>query len=154
MSLEKHIETVFTVYKPKRGWKVIYWMVDVHGVIIRGTWHKKNHFEFIDETAKDVLKWISDRPDQKLILWTSSKPEELEAMSAWLLSHGIVVDFMNSNPDEKDTEYADFSLKPYFNILLDDKAGFDPETDWQVIKDTLVSLGLWAPLSEQIYAVK
>ena len=30
-----------------------------------------------------------------------------------------------------------FEKKFYFNILLDDKAGFDPETDWSVIKEYL-----------------
>lgn len=37
---------------------------------------------------------------------------------------------VNSNPDEKDTKTGDFSKKFYFNILLDDRAGFQPETDW------------------------
>jgi hypothetical protein len=62
----------------------------------------------------------------------------------WLASHGIHVDHYNCNPDEKNTPYADFSLKPYFNILIDDKAGFDPNTDWDGIRKTLIRIGLWA----------
>jgi hypothetical protein len=30
----------------------------------------------------------------------------------------------------KNSEFQDFVDKPYFNVLLDDKAGFDPDRDW------------------------
>lgn len=143
MSLEKHIENVFTVLKPKRGWKTIYWLVDVHGCIIPGSWHKTNDFQFIDEWCPLVLRWISDNPDQKLILWTSSYATEGAHIIEWLAKQGIHVDYYNRNPEEANTEYADFTHKPYFNILIDDKAGFDPETDWGVIRKTLIRLGLW-----------
>lgn len=142
MSLDRHIKNVFTVYKPKRGWKTIYWLVDVHGVIIPGSWHKENDFQFIDNWCPRVLRWISEQPDHRLILWTSSYKEELNKLGDWLFSRGITVDYINCNPEEKNTVYADFSFKPYFNILLDDKAGFDPKIDWQIIHNTLIELGL------------
>lgn len=144
MSLETHIKNVFTVLRPKRGWKTIYWMVDVHGVIIPGSWHRENNFQFISQDCEEVLKWISDRDDQKLILWTSSYSSEVEKLGDWLFQRGIVVDFVNINLDEKNTEYADFTYKPYFNILIDDKAGFDPESDWASIKMELIFIGEWA----------
>ena len=37
----------------------------------------------------------------------------------------------------KDTDFQDFSEKPYFNILLEDKAGFDPNKDWELILEYL-----------------
>lgn len=143
MSLTKHIENVFKVYKPKRGWNTIYWLVDVHGCIIPGSWHKANDFRFINEWCPLVLRWISEQPDQRLILWTSSHTTEAASIIEWLAEVGIHVDYFNHNPEEKDTEYADFSRKPYFNILIDDKAGFDPHTDWQNIRAVLIELGLW-----------
>lgn len=143
MSLEAHIEKVFTVDKLKRGWSTIYWLVDVHGVIIPSSWHKANDFRFINDWCPLVLRWISDQPDQRLILWTSSFPAEGATIIEWLQKHGIHVDHYNHNPEEKNTDFADFSRKPYFNILIDDKAGFEPETDWGVIRKTLIRLGLW-----------
>src|SRR5512137_166713 len=147
MSLEKHIENVFTVLAPKRGWKTIYWLVDVHGVIIPGSWAKLNEFRFISEDCFPVLKWLSDRADQRIIVWTSSHTQEAADVLLWLERKGIHVDYFNHNPEEKNTEYADFSQKPYFNILIDDKAGFDPNTDWKLIRKTLERIGIWdAPL--------
>jgi hypothetical protein len=48
----------------------------------------------------------------------------------WLKSYNIHIKYVNENPLEKDTEYASFVKKPYFSIVLDDKAGFDPNHDW------------------------
>jgi hypothetical protein len=133
MSLENHIKNVFTVLRPKRGWNTIYWLVDVHGVIIPGSWKRENDWQFIVPECKEVLQWISNRSDQKLILWTSSYKTETDMLRTWLGSHGIVVDYVNENPMEEHTAYADFSRKCYFNILLDDKSGFSSETDWLFI---------------------
>lgn len=118
-------------------------MVDVHGVIIPGSWARSNDLQFITQECIDVLRWISDRKDQRLILWTSSHTKELDNLCNWLCTFWIQVDYTNFNPEEKNTEYADFTHKPYFNILIDDKAGFDPVTDWAVVKRTLVEIGEW-----------
>lgn len=143
MSLEQHIKNVFTVLRPKRKWKTIYWMVDVHGVIIPGSWDRGNELRFLTWDCVGPLWWISDRKDQRLILWTSSYPEELNSLCNWLFTFGIKVDYVNQNPDEQNTEYADFAFKPYFNILIDDKAGFIPETDWAIVKQVLMKVGEW-----------
>lgn len=36
---------------------------------------------------------------------------------------------------------CDFGAKPYFDICLDDKAGFEAEKDWEGIYNTLKELG-------------
>ena len=54
-----------------------------------------------------------------------------------LSEYNIKIDFFNNNPEAKNTEYGDFTVKPYYNILLDDKAGFDPEEDWRIIYNFL-----------------
>jgi hypothetical protein len=124
--------------KPIRGWKTIYWLVDVHGVIIPGSWHKKNTFKMISEDCVEVLNWITKRKDQRLVLWTSSRPQEIEEIVLWLWSkYGIQVDDVNSNLECKGASYADFSFKPYFNILIDDKSGMEPEIDWLLVGKTL-----------------
>ena len=136
MSLESHIRNVLTIYRPAKKWDCIYWMVDVHGVILPPSFHRKNEFRFLHPDAQKVLRWISEQPDHKLILWTSSYKEEIVELGDWLFQQGIVVDYVNCNPDEKNTEYADFSFKPYYNILLDDKSGMTPD-DWTTIGTTL-----------------
>ena len=138
-----NIKRTFVELRPKRKWKTIYWMVDVHGVIIPGSWHRENDFKFIHPDAAEVLKWITDRDDQRLILWTSSYQKEMVPLMTWLCYNGIWPDHINENPEEEHTEYADFSKKPYFNILIDDKAGFEPETDWTAIKQELIDIGEW-----------
>ena len=49
--------------------------------------------------------------------------------------YGIKFDYINENPLEVNSELSDFSKKFYFNILLDDKAGFYPKEDWQIVLD-------------------
>jgi len=61
----------------------------------------------------------------------------------WLNANGVYPNFFNHNPHAKDTPRSCFDKKPYFNILLDDRAGFEPETDWQAIKDELIAIGEW-----------
>lgn len=42
----------------------------------------------------------------------------------------IIFNGFNENLEAENTIYGDYSKKPYFNILLEDKAGFEPEKDW------------------------
>jgi len=50
-----------------------------------------------------------------------------------MLGENIIFDYVNENPECPSTELADFSRKMYYNFLIDDKSGFDPETDWEII---------------------
>ena len=123
--------------KTARNWDTLYVLIDVHGVIIPGSWHKTNEFRFISEDCIEVLQWFSKRSDFRIILWTSSYLAEVNKIGEWLLNQGIEVDYINCNPECKNTEYADFTYKPYFNILIDDKSGMEPEIDWLLIGKTL-----------------
>jgi len=116
--------------KEKRGWKVVYIMVDLHGVVLKSNYHKENDLEFINEYTQEALRWLSAREDVRLILWSSSHEKEIQSVIQWFGKHDIRIDYVNENPDEPNTEYASFDKKPYFSILLDDKAGFDPDKDW------------------------
>ncbi len=118
--------------KTLRGWKYVYIMVDLHGVVLESTYNKKNDLEFISPFVKECLQYLSLQEDVKLILWTSSHQSEIENVRKWLDECGIIFDYVNENPDEKNTEYADFSAKPYFSIVLDDKAGWEA-SDWECV---------------------
>jgi hypothetical protein len=135
-----NVKKTFSDYKSK-GWDRIFVLVDAHGTIIPSGTH--DEFHFINEDAKEVLKWFSDRPEVRLILWTSSYPAEAEQLTRWLLSNGIHVWYINENPEAKNTERAYFEKKPYYNICIDDRAGFTPETDWDLIKRELQLIGEW-----------
>ena len=47
-------------------------------------------------------------------------------------------DLINNNPEFKKTDICDFTEKFYFDILLDDKAGFEGEKDWKDIYNFLI----------------
>ena len=125
--------------KAERGWHTLYVMIDAHGTIIK-PYHDKLAFY---EGAVEVLKWFSDRSDFKLILWTSSHPKEINELTDVLKEYGIKIDFVNENPLEKNSVLSNFDRKFYFNIILDDKAGFEPDTDWTTIKTELQRIKEW-----------
>lgn len=118
--------------KALRGWDYVYVMVDLHGVIVPSNFHRTDSFEFVSNHAKLGLQTLSKRSDVKLILWSSSHEVEINAIRKWLFDNNIHFDYINENPNEANTEYADFSKKPYFSILLDDKAGFEA-IDWETV---------------------
>lgn len=125
--------------KRERLWDKIYVLVDAHGTLIK-PYH--NCIEFYP-IAPEVMMWFNNRRDFSTILWTSSHPNEIAAITAMAGKIGFGFNFINENPREANSERACFERKFYFNILLDDKAGFEPETDWELIKLELLRLGEW-----------
>jgi len=137
-----NIERAFN-QKTERGWDTLYWMIDIHETIFQGKYCSDQSFDVSPECV-EVLKWISDREDCRIIIWTSSYAQHFEDVKRWFAkTHGIWLDYHNSNPECGNTDYADFTTKPYFNILLDDKASFEMETDWKLIKEELIRIGEW-----------
>ena len=127
MSVIEAIRTAELQYV-SRKWDTIYWAIDVYGTI-----SKPNYIQSAIDyypMAKETLKILSDEPINKLILYTCSYDNDSFVMLDVFEQDGIHFDFINSNPDVDNTYCGDFTKKPYFNILLDDKAGFDPHCDW------------------------
>lgn len=116
--------------KEERGWQYVYIMIDLHGVVLPSNYHTSNELKFTHLNTANVLFYLSRQKDVILILWTSSHETEVKKVIEWLGLYGIHVKYVNENPLEKDTPYASFAKKPYFSIVLDDKAGFDPDHDW------------------------
>jgi hypothetical protein len=56
-------------------------------------------------------------------------------------STSIVKKYINENPEISDDKgaFGCYDKKPYYNVLLDDKASFNPETDWKPIYDYFVN---------------
>ena len=116
--------------KKERAWNRLYWSIDLHDTIMTATYKKNNTGSKIFPDAIPVLRTLSKMEDQVLILWTSSYKEPADKVLSDLRKLNINFDYFNENPLEPNNALCDFSKKFYFNILLDDKAGFDPEIDW------------------------
>jgi hypothetical protein len=126
--------------KKDRGWDYIYVAVDAHGTLFKPDHDSVEMYE----DAIEVMRWFNSRTDFKVILWTSSHPQEIENIIEEAKKKGILFDFINENPMEKNSVKACLDHKFYFNILLEDKAGFSPEDgDWSRIKDELIRLNEW-----------
>lgn len=130
----------------ERGHTTLYVAVDAHGTIIKPS--KKTVMMVTDgaDEPSEVVCSCGCTPDfefypyarqalekmaaagVRLILWTSTL--DAYRLLAELACAGVVITDFNGNPDFKLTPYADFSKKFYFDVLLDDKAGFEPENDW------------------------
>lgn len=127
-----------------RNWHRIYWMIDLHETVIPSSYTKNVQDGKVMCTpypgALETMHALIDKPETRIILWSSTPRHEMELMREhwfgmnpeWLAKVHI-----NENPEEIGNEYADFTSKPYFSILLDDKAGFNPSGDWSLIYNTL-----------------
>lgn len=127
--------------KNSRGWDYVYVSVDIHGVILPSNYDVQSELALINSHVENVLRYLSEREDVILILWSSSHSDEILKVRRWLLSeYGIDFNYINENPLEKNTLYADFSKKFYFSICLDDKCGFDPNVDWAELEDWMKNI--------------
>lgn len=118
--------------KKQREWDTIYWAIDLHGVCLISN-YEQGGYTWINKDALEGLKAISARPESKIILWSSVYEHEKKAIEDFFNEHGIIVDDFNKNEREKSNKVSCFDQKFYFSVLLDDKAGFDPEHDWRPI---------------------
>lgn len=87
-----------------------------------------------DEFPKleDILK-LCKKNNFKLILFTANENEKLEEIIKYCKEKGFEPDYVNENPIMK-------TRKPYYNILLDDRAGLNDA--YQTLKTTLNILNL------------
>ena len=144
MSISHAIEVAFEK-KRVRGWEKfprLFVAIDLHDVIIPGTYTLNNDGRQFYPYAKEVLQWLTRRKDMCLILFTSSHKKQIEDVRSWMKQDGIVFDYANENPECPNNELCDFSKKWFMDIMLEDKAGFE-SGDWLEIKETLIKIGEW-----------
>ena len=131
------IDVIWRQYKKQitNQWYESYFLVDMHGVISRphhGEW-KLDFYPL----ALPSLKLLTNRPDIRVILYTSSYPEQIEFYVNELEKLGVEFDYINENPEIGEGDVGCYTEKPYFDIYLDDKAGFDAENEWKDIYEFL-----------------
>lgn len=116
----------------RRNWNCIYVAVDWHDTISPSTYSEGASKRFLGFAEQALFKMSSNRKI-KLILFTSSYNDDIRDFIDFCKEIGITWDYWNENPEIENTEYGDFSRKFYFDVLLDDKAGFEPDEDWATI---------------------
>lgn len=119
----------------ERNWDKVYWCIDLHGVCLKSTYN--DTIEFINEDAVKTLQLISSLDETVIILWSSCYKDYSIKITDLFLENSIKVKYFNENKDITSTDYAYFGDKFYFDILLDDKAGFDANTEWKQIYEHL-----------------
>ena len=123
-----------------RNWDTIYVFVDLHETLLKPTWDANRKADEFYPYSVEVMKLLTNLPFIKLVMYTSSTPKDISSYIKLFLLRGIIFDYINDNPEVVSTEYGDYTKKPYMNVLLDDKAGFDPEEDWICLRNYLSTL--------------
>ncbi len=131
MSIINAIERAYSVMRD-RNWERIYWAIDLHGVCLQSS-YSPGDYMLCNHDVVEGLKRIAEQPESKLILWSSCHPGEYKAIIEYFYLHGVRIDYFNENPEEENTTTGNFEKKFYFSVLLDDKAGFNPDEDWEKI---------------------
>jgi hypothetical protein len=144
MSIVKAIDRAFK-NKEKRGWDKIFFYFDIHETILYPDYNNTDPRKFYPY-AKEILQYLSKREDIGIGLFTCSYPQEIRNYKKFFEENGIIFKYANKNPDVTDTTYGYYEDKPYFNVLFEDKAGFDAETDWLKVKNYLEE---WFDLNEE-----
>lgn len=132
----KAIRKAFDIARFKQ-WDKTYWAIDIHDTMIKPNWSVTSIPTEFYPLAKEVMQEISQRKDIVRILYTCSHPYEITKYLEYFKSHDIFFDYINENPEVINEKYGWYDKKPYFNVLLEDKAGFDPATDWEIIREEL-----------------
>ena len=119
--------------KKERKWEKIYFAIDLHDTIVKSSYKNQKDCIVTFPYAIEALKKLSANKEICLILFTSSYKEYLEQYFTFFKNQGINFQYLNENPECPSTATGDFRQKFYFNVLLDDKAGFNPYRDWKII---------------------
>lgn len=118
----------------KRGYDTTYWAIDIHDTIVPSTYTYPNNYDLtLYPYMIKAMKLLSSMQDQRLILWSCTTQEKIQELLQALIKHDIYISYFNENPECRSNDISCFDKKFYFDILLDDKAGFDPEYDWKLI---------------------
>ncbi len=138
MSIVQQIKRTFDI-SFKKEWYDTYWAFDIHGTILKPSYDlNETSFEFYPY-AKEALRLISKREDIHMIMYTCSYPHEIQKYLTHFTLNSISFDHVNKNPGISSNmgNFGFYDEKFYFNVLFEDKAGFDPETEWEEVFDLM-----------------
>lgn len=136
MNIEKSFDGAFKRMKD-RNWEKIYVLVDIHDTVFEACYHEKEEHKWYP-FAKEALEIMSHAQQISLILWTSTYEKVINDYVEYFKTNGIRFDYINRNTETENTSLSCFDEKTYFNVGIDDKFGFEAETDWEIIYNYLV----------------
>ena len=136
MNIEKSFDSAFKRMKD-RNWEKIYVLVDIHDTVFEACYHEKEEHKWYP-FAKEALDIMSHAQQISLILWTSTYENVINDYVEYFKTNGIRFDYINRNTETENTSLSCFDEKTYFNVGIDDKFGFEAETDWEIIYNYLV----------------
>lgn len=139
MSIVRSIEKNHFQVMKEKGWKFTYWAFDIHDTLIVPNYEAGNIPTEFYPHVKGVMSNLCNRKDIVPILYTSSYPHEIKEYLELFKKNGIHFKYVNENP-EVETEvggYGYYDDKFYFNVLFEDKAGFDATTDWIQVEEAM-----------------
>lgn len=134
----KKIKEAFKV-KQEREWEKTYFMFDIHGTILKPSYHNEEKYEFYSY-AKEALQIITNHPEIVNILWSCTSDDNLKKYDQFFKNNNINFNYINENPEIVNNELSSFDKKLYCSVGFDDKFGFDPENDWYDILQYFQSL--------------
>lgn len=129
----------------KRRWDKVIVAVDLHDTVMNS--EKYNAAIKNSQTVRHASKWavyqqailplqmLTKRTDVKLVWYTGTDEKTLEIITSMLFAEYSIKFEGIAGGDEFELvhEGQSFENKPCFDILLEDKAGFDPEEDWKEV---------------------
>ena len=135
MSIRDTIKKEFVKARGK-GWKKIYVFVDLHECTLKPDWELDGLNHDYYPGAKELLQHLTGRKDIVLVMWTCSHEFEISQYIQNFKKDDIFFDYINENPEittdksgvgnTEKPKYGCYDKKPYYNVLLDDKAGCLP----------------------------
>lgn len=120
-----------------KGWDKTYWAFDIHGTMLKPTFKTGVVSTEFYPYAKEVMQMLTRQKNIVRILYTCSYPEEIVQYLKYFDGFSIRFDYVNENPDVCAGAYGHYDRKFYFNVLFEDKAGFDPLSDWKEVYELL-----------------
>lgn len=134
--ITKAMQKAFDLAK-ERSWEKTYWAFDIHETIIIPNYKYGDIPTEFYPFAKEVMQTISNREDICLIMYTCSHPNEIKEYLKLFEENGIKFEYINRNPEVQSEGYGYYEDKLYFNVLFEDKTGFDANNDWINVKNKL-----------------
>lgn len=134
MEIYKVFEKGFKIAE-ERNWDSIFIGIDIHDTILKPNYGGVST-EYYPH-AKKCLQLLSERKDTHIFIWTCSHPEDAKFYQDLFAKDGINFPYINENPMVINTKYGNFDKKPYANVIIDDKSGFEP-SEWEGLYNYLI----------------
>lgn len=129
-------------------WNRIYIALDIHGTVANPDYTDVSTKLY--NNAVEPLQVISNLPEVSIILFSCCYPTDYAKYYSLFEKHNILIQDFNKNTEVHNTETGCFDNKFYFNLMIDDKAGFEPWM-WPSVRDAFVNAREFNPRVQKLY---